>query len=69
MKWYEYLVRLGKDYHPSIFTGLPTEFSMICYRGVNEKLAERLAYELLEPWDSPIKHTNAVYFFQENGLE
>lgn len=69
MKWYEYVLRFGRGRHPSIFTGMPVEYCMICYQGITECLAERLANELMVPWESDIKYANRTYFIQQNGVE
>ena len=32
IKWYEYILKFGKENHSSIFTGMPSEYIMVCYR-------------------------------------
>lgn len=69
VKWFEFLLRFGKDRHPSIFTGMPMEYNVVCVQGLNECWAEMLANDLFLPWDSDTKYANRVYFMDQNGLE
>lgn len=69
MKFYEYFLKFGNNRHSSIFTGMPIEYSMICYQGLTECLAEKLSRKLFVPWESDMKYANRVYFIQQNGIE
>lgn len=69
MRWYNYVLKFGMGRHCSIFSGMPSEYSAICHRGITECSAERLARDLFQPWDNPVKTANRNYFIQEKGVE
>ena len=68
VNWMRYLATLIKDHHPAISTEISAEADMVVTLGLKEELFEELANKKFRPWESPIAHTNKIYFLQLGGI-
>ena len=68
-RWFEFVWKLIKDNHTSIWTGMTAEVQFIVTAGLRDKLAENLCKNLLRPWSADRSYANRNFFNDMDGIK